>query len=363
MNKILKIIGLLTMIFVGQISYGQTTKEQALVKAREGIRLEDKEGKFDEAIKLFDEAQMLDPENINYPYEMAYAYISKKEYKEALSILEKLLNHKDVHAKVYQALGNVYDYQGNAKKAIEVYEKGIKKFPNSGEIYLELGNMKIAEKDYGKALSYYEKGIEVDPKFSSNYYWASKIYCSSDEEVWGMIYGEIFMNLERNSKRTAEISKLLFDTYKSEIKFTSDTSFGVSFTKSATINVNDLKDPKKFKLPFGTGAYEMTLMMAVIGETVIDINSLNNIRTRFIESYFKGDNVKNYPNILFDYQQKVMNAGHLEAYNHWILMKGDENGFEKWHSENKTMWDGFVSWFSENQMKLDLTHRFYRAQY
>lgn len=129
------------------------------------------------------------------------------------------------------------------------------------------------------------------------------------------------------------------------------------------INVNDLNDPKKFKLSFGQGAYEMTMMLTILGEKVIDINSLDNIRTRFIELYFNGDNAKNYPDILFDYQQKVMNAGHMEAYNHWILMKGDENGFEKWHSENKEKWDGFTEWFSDNQMQLDVAHKFYRAQY
>ena len=363
MTKALKIIGILVLFLAGQISYGQTNKELAIEKAKEGIRLEDQEGKFDEAIILFNEAQKLDPENINYPYEMAYAYAGKKEYKKTSKILEKLLDHKDVHAKVYQALGNAYDYQGNAKKAIDMYEKGIKKFPNSGENYLELGNMNIVKNEYNKALSYYEKGIEVDPKFPSNYYWASKMYCNSDEEVWGMIYGEIFMNLERNSNRTAEISKLLFDTYKNEIKFTSDTSFGVSFSKVAIFSIDDINDPKEFKLPFGQGAYEMTLMMAVLDEKSIDINSLDNIRTRFIELYFNGENAKNYPNILFDYQQKVMNAGHIEAYNHWILMKGDENGFEKWYSENETKWDGFTKWFSDNQMQLDLTHKFYREQY
>jgi tetratricopeptide (TPR) repeat protein len=363
MNKTLKIIGLLIFMIIGQVSYGQTAKDEAAAKAREGIRLEDEEGKFDEAIKLFGEAQKLDPDNFIYPYEMAYAYTSKKEYQKASGILEKLLNHKDINARVYQALGNNYDYLGNPKKAIEIYEKGIKKFPNSGEIYLEMGNMKIVKNDYDGALKYYEKGIEVNPQFPSNYYWAAKIFCNSDEKVWGMIYGEIFMNLERNSKRTAEISKLLFDTYKSGIKFTSDTSVAVSFSKSAAINVNDLQSSKKIKIPFGLGAYELTLMTAILDETIIDINSLDNIRRRFIESYFKGDNAKNYPNILFDYQQKVMKASHLEAYNHWILMKGDENNFEKWHSENTTKWDDFVTWFSDNQIQLDLTHRFYRSQY
>jgi tetratricopeptide (TPR) repeat protein len=358
-----KVFALSLLLVTGQFIYAQTNKETALSKAKEGIRLEDEEGKFDEAIKLFEEAQKLDPENINYPYEMAYAYTHKEEYKKASDILEKLVSHKDVYGRVYQALGNAYDYQGNPGKAIETYEKGLKRFPNSGELYLELGNMKLVKEEYDKALPYYEKGIEVDPKFPSNYYWASKIFFSSEEEVWGMIYGELFLNLERNSKRTSEISKLLYDTYKSEIKFTSATSSSVSFSKNSVISISDLKDPKNFKLPFGPGCYEIVLLLALLDEKNIDLNSLDRIRTRFVEGYFKGENPKRYPNLLFDYQQKVKTAGHLEAYNHWILMNGDADGFEKWQLENKAKWDSFISWFADNRLQVDPTHRFYRAQY
>ncbi len=363
MNKAIKIIFPLVLILSGQISYGQTNKEIAIEKAKEGIRLEDKEGKYDEAIKLFGEAQKLDPENINYPYEMAYAYSGKKDYKKASDILEKLLSHKDVHSRVYQALGNAYDSQGQPDKAIDTYEKGLKQFPNSGELYLELGNMNLAKKDYNKALFYYEKGIENDPKFPSNYYWAAKIFCGSDEEVWGMIYGEIFMNLERTTKRSLEISKLLYDTYKSQITFTSDTTMGVSFSKTATMNINDLKDPKNFKLPFGTGCYEMVLMMSVIGEKKIDMNSLDRIRTRFVERYFQGDDAVKYPNILFDYQRQVKAAGHFEAYNRFILFKGDEEGNKKWMEANPAKWSDFLKWYGTNKMQVDLSHRFYRTQY
>ena len=359
----IKLVGLFALLIIGQITFGQTNKETALQKAKEAVKLEDEEGKYDEAIKLFDEAQKLDPENISYPYEMAYAYNGKKEYKKASDILEKLLNHKSVHALVYQSLGNAYDYQGKADKAMETYEKGVKKFPNSGELYLEMGNMKLGKQEYDKALPFYEKGIEVDPKFPSNYYWASKIYCSSTEEVWGMIYGEIFINLERNSKRTSEISKILFDTYKREIKFTSDTSYTVSFCQNSIIDIKDLKDPKNFKLPFGTGCYEIVLMLAVLGDKQIDINSLDRIRTRFVDGYFKRDNSKKYPNILFDYQQKVKTAGHFEAYNHWILMKGDEDGFDKWKSKNENKWNDFTKWFTDNKIEIDRTNKFYREQY
>ena len=363
MNRKITLLGIFLLLFIGQKVFAQTNKELALQKAEKGIQLEDEEGKYDEAILLFKEAQKLDPEDINYPYEMAYAYSGKKEYKKASDILETLLKHKDVHGRVYQALGNAYDYQGKADKAIETYELGIKKFPNSGDLYLEMGNMNFAKQQYEQALSYYEKGIEVDPKFPSNYYWAAVLFCNTNEEVWGMIYGEIFMNLERNSKRTTEISKLLFDTYKSQIKFLSDTSYSVSFSQNATITSEDFKDSKNIKLPFGTGLYETVLMFAIIGDKHIDINSLDRIRTRFVDDYFKRNGAAKYPNVLFEYQKKLKLAGNFEAYNHWLLMKGDEDGFDKWYSGNKVKWDKFVKWFGENPLQLNLTHRFYRAQY
>ncbi len=362
MTNTIKNIALLLLLTAGQITYGQINKEKALEKGNQAIKLED-DGEYEKAIKLFEEAQKLDPDKIDYPYEIAYSYMQLKEYKKAINIGEKLTKHKDVEDMNYELLGNAYDYLGKEDKAIEIYEEGLKKFPNSGRLYLEMGVMQMIKKDYNKALAYYEKGIEVAPQFSSNYYWAAKIYCSSTEEVWGMIYGELFINIERNTKRTVEISKLLYDTYKSEIKFTSDTSFSVSFSKNASISIDDLKDSSMFLLPFGIGIYEPTLMMSTINEKSIDINSLDRIRKNFVETYFKNGNDKKYPNILFDYQNKILKAGNLEAYNHWILMKGDEDDFTKWQSDNKDKWDNFVKWFTDNKIQIDDTHKFYREQY
>ena len=325
MTKTIKTIAVLFLLTVGQISFGQSTNEEkAYSKGMEAIKLMDN-AEIDKSLKLLEEAKKLDPKNIDYPYEIAYAQYLKKDYKAAIKTLKTLTKHTDVNDRVYQLLGNSYSMNGQREKAIESYEKGLNKFPNSGKLYLERGNMEMFVKEYGKALGFYEKGIEVDPNYSSNYFWATKIYCSSTEEVWGMIYGEIFMNLERNSKRTAEISKLLFDTYKSEITFTSDTSLSVSFSKNTSINISDLTDPNKMKLPFGIGVYEPTLMFSILSVKAIDINSLDTIRSTFVDNYFKNGHDKTYPNVLFSYQKQVKEAGHIEAYNHWILMKGDED--------------------------------------
>lgn len=362
MTKGIKIIGLIMFIMIGQLAFGQSDQENALKKAIKAVEFIDN-GKFDEGIKLLKEAQKLDPDRIDYPYEIAYAYCLKEDYKAAIKILEKIVDHKSVTDQVFQLLGNCYDLMGKSDKAFDAYDEGLKKFPNSGKLYLEKGNVYWGQKNYETALSLYEKGIEVDPSFPSNYYRATLIYCNSKTEVWGMIYGEIFMNLETNSKRTAEISKLLYDTYKSEIQFKNDTTISVSFCQLATMSINAFDDPGNVKLPFGMMIYEPILMLSTVHEKGIDLNSLDRIRTRFIESYFKNGHDKKYPNVLFEYQYKILKAGHLEAYNHWLLLKGDEEGFEKWKAANEDKWDKFVEWISDNPLKLDSTHKFYSRQY
>ena len=361
MTQTIKKIGLLLLLAIGQIAFGQTKKEKALEKGNQAIQLEDEE-KYDDALALLQEAQKLDPEDYNYPYEIGLVYYLQKKYEKSLDVFKKVVLYKNITDQCFQMLGNVYDMMGDSANAITSYDEGLKMFPKSGKLYLEKGNIYWNKKEYGKALPFYEDGIEVDPKFSSNYYRAARIYCSSSEEVWGMIYGEIFMNLERNSKRTSEISKLLYDTYKSEIKFTSDSTMTISFCQRMTMNVDKLSDPKNITIPFCM-IYEPTLLIAVAFEKKIDINSLNQIRKGFVESYFQKDFNKTYPNILFDYQNELLRSGNIEAYNYWILKKGDEVTFTTWQYANKDKWDNFIKWFTSNPIQIDDKHKFYSGQY
>lgn len=354
-------LGLFLLIIVGQSAFGQTNKEIAMSKNKEAVELMDN-GKVDESIKLLEEAQKMDPEEFSHPYELAYAHYLKEDFKGAIELLEKIADYKDAPDLLYQLLGNSYDMLGQSDKAFEVYDAGLIKFPGSGRLYLEKGNVYWGKKEYLKALPFYEKGIETDPEFPSNYYRATLVYCHSSEEVWGMIYGEIFMNLESDTKRTDEISALLYDTYKNGIKFTSDTLLSVSFSKNSLGEVEQAKD---VKLPFGIGVYEPVLVSSIAktNEKSIDINSLDRIRRNFIETYFKNGNDTKYPNILFNFQNKVLKAGYIEAYNHWILMKGDQAGFDKWYSNNKDKWEAFVKWYSNNGLEVNSSDKFFSGQY
>jgi tetratricopeptide (TPR) repeat protein len=342
-------------------AFAQTDKEAALQKGKQAVALED-EGKFDEALALLTDAQKLDPSNLTYPYEMTYCYYSRKEYQKTIDALEKIKDKPEAFDRIFQLLGNSYDMLGQTDKAMGTYESGLKRFPKAGCLYLERGVIPLAAKDYNQAITYFEKGIEAEPSFPSNYYWAAKLYLGSEEKLWGIIYGELFMNLERNSKRTEEISKLLYDGYKSGIKYTEIGKTAISFSKTSTIPASSVTAGGQLKLPFSM-IYEPTMGIAAATEKTIDLNSLDKIRQNFLKSYFQREFDKKYPNALFAYQDLVNKSGNMEAYNHWILMQGDLDAFNAWENSNKTKWDNFLKWFSENQITLDDNNHFIRWQY
>ncbi len=136
--------------------HGQTNEEKAYAKGMEAIDLMES-GEIQRSIKLLEEAKKLDPKNIHYPYEIAYAHYLDKNYDTSIKILEKLSKHDGASDRIYQLLGNSYSMSGNRDKAISTYERGLQTFPRSGSLHLERGNMEMFVEEYERALHYYEK--------------------------------------------------------------------------------------------------------------------------------------------------------------------------------------------------------------
>lgn len=350
MNK--KQISLIIFLLIGTLAIGQTDKERAVELGQTAIKLMD-EGQLDKSIELLEQAKKLDPERIDYPYETAYAYYKKKNYKKAIEILNTITDHKDVSDYIYQLLGNSYDYIGKPEKALETYKTGMKKFPNSGKFHLESGQIKFAHKKYDEAMELWEKGIKINPNYSSNYYRLAKLFSYTEERIWTLIYGEYFILLEPNTKRTEEISKLLFETYKKSREITSDSTVEFHLTrKGHTIDLADEKS-KKGILPFG-GTFA-TSLVASTGwfKKDLDIESIHQIRKGFLYFWFtekKFDQI--YPNKLFSHQKEIQQNGFFEAYTYWLLSQGNPTEYQEWYSKNEDKFNEFVDWFNENRIDI-----------
>ena len=116
-------------------------------------------------------------------------------------------------------------------------------------------------------------------------------------------------------------------------------------------------------MPFGIGVYEQTLIKSVVGMDTIQLATLNTIRTGFINNYFAEKYNEKYPVVLFNYQKKMIDLGLFEAYNYWLLMKGDEETFSKWYDQHQQEWKDFTGWFIENPLVIGEENKFHSSQF
>ena len=359
-------LSLLIIIFISFTlsSLGQSKEDKAKAYgiAKEAIIIMDY-GDFDKSIEMLKKAEKLDPNNYTYPYEMAFAYYSQQKYKKTIKTLKKVIKSGNSSDQCYTLLGNSYDMVKQPEKAIEIYKSGLIKFPKSGRLYFELGNVLGGIQKHNEALDIWEKGVTIDPTYPSNYYIASIYFCEyTSEKIWGILYGELFQNIERGSKRTETMSKLIFDTYKSSLIIKSDTEAVVTFSKSNQISLP--AEGKQMKLPF-TMQYEMTMILALstqLDKQELGIKSLNAIRTTFINNWYDSKKNIDYPNIVFDWHKKLIELDYFESYNYWLFMKGNEDEFNAWLADHKDKFDAFFDWFTENPLDIDEQHYFYRLQ-
>lgn len=334
--------------------FAQSNKEIAVEKTNEAIRLME-DGKTKESIVLLKECKKLDPENYVYSYEIAFAHTIDKDYKKALKELKRTKEYKNINSQVYQMSGNCQSYLGKPEKAIVEYETGMKLFPEAGNLHLEKGNIFLQQEKYNEAVRNYENGIKVDPMYPSNYFRLAKLYTNSkNDKLSGLIYGEIFMNLERTTARTQEMSELLYQTYQKSITLGTDSSSTDFCDIVMTLNDSDLKDMEngKFKLPF-CAIFGKNFILGLIMKKELNLTTISEMRASFLENYFKED-YKDYPNVLFSYQKKIMDTGHFEAYNHYLLQIGVTEQFESWLENNQQKYDDFVEWYLKEENILDV---------
>ena len=290
----------------------------------ETARTFQRQGDYANAILVFNRALEQQPNDLNILKDLAFTYYLQRDFVKARQTALPLPGRADSDVQTFQILGLVHKALEERKEAEKLYKDGLKKYPRSGILYNEYGEMLWTKQDYS-AIKYWEKGLEVDPNFSSNYYNAAKHYYHTFDKVWPVVYGEIFLNLESYSKRTAEIKDLLLASYK---KLFSETDLS---------NKQDIKNP--FVAAFLT---QMAKQSAAISQG-INSESLTVLRTKFILDWFDKEAGK-FPFRLFDYQQQLLKAGMFDSYNQWIFGASQNlPAFQNWTNTNGEAYGQFTT--------------------
>lgn len=342
-DSLLKLVLFAGLLFSAATTFGQDSQE--LYNTATGFI---RGGDYANAILVLNQALQQEPDNIEYRKQLGFAYYLQGDMNKAKNIIEPLLSKKDADAQLYQIAGNIYQSRQEWKTAQKLYERGLKKFPESGELYNDNGQLLMFLKIYEGGMGSWLKGIEKDPNFPGNYYNAVRAYSYTDNPVWLIIYGEIFINLESYTERTAEVRTMLIDAYK---KLYNDPTL--------LSKVMENQDPTEKKGKHKSDEDDFaTQYKASMGKQVsvvmsgIDPESLTMIRTRFLLDWFNFSGSR-FPYALFDYQRLLLREGLFEAYNQWMFGPvSNQPAFKAWATMHKAEYDAFLQYQRNHTFKL-----------
>jgi len=262
------------------------------------------QGDYDNASIAFNKTLALEPNNTDVLKDYAYLNCLKKDYDKAIIIGKSLVEKQDADVQSYQILGFAYKGSGNVKDCAKLYQVGLEKYPNSGVLYNEYGELLARDNNLPIAILEWEAGIKADPNYSSNYYNAAMYYSRVGNTIcWVLLYGEVFVNLESYTQRTAEMKSLLLDTYKK------------IFTVLPLETIANDARLNGFEKAF----YQTLLKSKSIANAGVSPETITAIRARFILDWFANKDNDNMPFHLFLRQQYFLREGLFDAYSQWIF--------------------------------------------
>ena len=139
------------------------------------------QGKSVEALRLMEQAFMLQPRDKESMYNLAYEYADAKNPK-ALALTDTLIKYDKTEtvARAWYIKATYYNNLGNEKEAMRYYDSSNKADYNFLDTYLDKGQLQFKQKNYEAALRTFALGQKLSPGAAEFYFWVAKV-----QEVMG----------------------------------------------------------------------------------------------------------------------------------------------------------------------------------
>jgi tetratricopeptide (TPR) repeat protein len=320
-----------------------SVRAQDIAQLQETARQFMRSGDWNNAVLVLNKALTLEPQNIQVQKDLSLTYYYQRDYVKAKEIIQPLLDREDADVQVYQIAGNLHKALQEVKECEKLYKKGLKKYPNSGPLYAEYGELLWMNKD-NNSIQQWELGIKSDPSYAANYYHAARFYSYTRELLWTMLYGEMFINMESYSNRTAEIKSLLLETYK---RFFLQNIQLAKQTKS----VGD----------FSAAILSLLQKNSSSVNNGITTESLIMLRTRFILDW-NHEYKDRFAFRLFEHHLQLLQEGLFEAYNFWLFeAPSNLSSFENWTKTHTSSYAEFTRFQKSKLFKVP-EGQYYRSR-
>jgi tetratricopeptide (TPR) repeat protein len=294
-------------------------------------------GAVQQSIVLFKNAIQTAPKVMLLYRDLGQALNIAGNHEEAYQSIEYVLKNGQADEMTYQIAGAALLGKGDQKSARRIIETGIKAYPSSGMLFGELGKYHEINTQPELALAAWLKGIQSDPAYHLNYYNAARLYAGTDKSVWTIIYGEIYVNLDRHSTRAIEIRELMLKAYRTV------------FHASGTIRKYGSSKNTSEEQTFERAVSETLKRLSAVVSDGVTTENLAMLRTRFVMDWTANFSNR-YPFSLFSYHERMLREGEFDAYNWWLFGKVENlQQYESWIQFHKEAISDYEKWATNNR--------------
>jgi tetratricopeptide (TPR) repeat protein len=128
------------------------------------------QGRYDEALKSYEKAYELKPDDGGIAFRVGNAYFERGRYREAINFLKKAKESFGNDIDIIKKLAECYTELKEYEKAIEEYKSILKIIPQHVSSRINIGNVYLKLRQYNKAESYYKEALKIEPGNLSVYY-------------------------------------------------------------------------------------------------------------------------------------------------------------------------------------------------
>ncbi len=169
------------------IAYDKIGKyEDAIKEFEEALRLDpeyievhnnlavtfEKLGRIEEAIEGLQHALRLNPNYVEALSNLGSIYAKSQKYEDAIRELQKASGINPDYAFAHNSLGIVYAEQKKYEEAIEEFKAAIRLAPEHAPSHCNLGEMYLEQGKNDEALKEFQKALELEPEFAEAHFGA-----------------------------------------------------------------------------------------------------------------------------------------------------------------------------------------------
>ena len=189
------------------ISIGLNASAQdvtALIK--EGRELNSQK-QYPQAIERYKSALMVEPENIQANYQLAFTLFASGKGPDGLPYLDKVIKantNTPLTAAAYSLMGSIYGNSKQLPKAIEAYKNGIKADSTNQRIYYNLGIVQYRSKLYPDAEQSFISAIKRDSVDAGSMRMYALVTFHENKRAEALLGFCRFLQIEPNTARSKE---------------------------------------------------------------------------------------------------------------------------------------------------------------